>query len=129
LIKLSDFRGKVVAIDVWATWCVPCMHSLPYFLQLRDKYKDNKDVVFISVSTDNAASKTKWLAFLKSKNMKGVDLHAGDANSSAFEKAYNISGIPRYILIDQQGKIIEDHAVQASEPEYERLIETAIKSK
>nr|WP_068893416.1 TlpA disulfide reductase family protein [Pedobacter panaciterrae] len=128
-VKLSDFRGKIVAIDVWATWCVPCMHSLPYFLNLRDKYKDNQNIVFMSISTDNDQSKSKWLKFLKSKNMNGVDLHAGDKSASAFEKAYNITGIPRYILIDANGKIIEDHAVAASEPEYEKLIETALKSK
>lgn len=129
MVKLSDFKGKLVAIDVWATWCIPCMHSLPYFLKLRDKYKDNANVVFMSVSIDNAESKTKWLDFLKSKNMNGVELHAGDKTASAFEKAYNITGIPRYILINQEGKIIEDHAPQASEPEYERIIETALKAK
>jgi thiol-disulfide isomerase/thioredoxin len=128
-VKLSEFRGKIVAIDVWATWCVPCMHSLPYFLKLRDKYKDNQNIVFMSISTDNDQSKSKWLKFLKSKNMNGVDLHAGDKSASSFEKSYNITGIPRYILIDANGKIIEDHAVAASEPEYEKLIETALKSK
>lgn len=129
MVSLNDFKGKIVAIDVWATWCIPCMHSLPYFLKLRDKYKANPNVAFVSISTDNAKSKDKWLNFLKSKNMNGADLHAGDEKSSAFEKAYNITGIPRYILIDQQGKIIEDHAPQASEPGFEKLIETALKSK
>lgn len=129
LVKLSDFKGKVVAIDVWATWCIPCMHSLPFFLKLRDKYKDNANVVFMSISTDNANSKTKWLDFLKEKNMNSVDLHAGDKNASAFEKAYNITGIPRYILIDKSGKIIEDHAPQASEPEFESLIQTVLQAK
>ena len=129
IINLSDFKGKVVAIDVWATWCIPCMHSLPYFLKLRDKYKDNPNVVFISISTDNSKSKDKWLNFLKAKGMNDVELHAGDEKSSPFEKAYNITGIPRYILINQEGKIIEDHAPQASEPEFEELIITALKSK
>jgi thiol-disulfide isomerase/thioredoxin len=129
MISLADFKGKVVAIDVWATWCIPCMHSLPYFLKIRDKYKDNPNVVLMSISTDNAESKTKWLNFLKSKNMNGVDLHAGDKSATAFEKAYNITGIPRYILIGKDGKIIEDHAVQASEPAYETLIQTALQEK
>jgi len=129
MVSLSNFKGKVVAIDVWATWCIPCMHSLPYFLKLRDRYKDNPNVVFVSISTDNSKSKDKWLNFLKSKSMNGIELHAGDEKASAFEKAYNITGIPRYILIDQEGKIIEDHAPQASEPSFEKLLETALKSK
>lgn len=129
MVSLNDFKGKVVAIDVWATWCIPCMHSLPFFLKLRDKYKNNQDVVFVSISTDNAKSKDKWISFLKSKGMNGVDLHAGDESATPFEKAYNITGIPRYILIDKQGKIIEDHAPQASEPEYEALIQTALQTK
>ncbi|PWS30147.1 TlpA family protein disulfide reductase [Pedobacter paludis] len=129
MVSLNDFKGKVIAIDVWATWCIPCMHSLPFFLKLRDKYKNNQDVVFVSISTDNAKSKDKWISFLKSKGMNGVDLHAGDESATPFEKAYNITGIPRYILIDKQGKIIEDHAPQASEPEYEALIQTALQTK
>lgn len=129
IVNLSDFKGKVVAIDVWATWCIPCMHALPYFLKLRDQYKDNPDVVFVSISTDNSKSKDKWLNFLQSKNMNGIELHAGDEKSTAFEKAYNVTGIPRYILIDQEGKIIEDHAPQASEPAFEKLIQQALKSK
>jgi len=129
MVNLSDFKGKVVAIDVWATWCIPCMHSLPYFLKIRDQYKNNPNVVFMSISTDNSASKTKWLDFLKSKNMNGVDLHAGDKSASAFERAYNITGIPRYILIGKDGKIIEDHAPQASEPAYETLIQAALQAK
>ncbi|MCD0488610.1 TlpA family protein disulfide reductase [Pedobacter sp. MC2016-14] len=127
LVRLSDFKGKVVAIDVWATWCIPCMQSLPKFLALREKYKDNKNISFISISIDDAAAKNKWLAFLKAKNMQGIDLHAGAGRTSGFEKDYVVTGIPRYILIDKNGKIIASHAVAASEPEYEKLILSAMK--
>lgn len=127
LVKLSDFKGKILAIDVWATWCVPCMHTLPSFLALREKYKDNDQVAFVTISTDS--KKSAWSAFLKAKNMNGIDLHAGDPAASAFEKAYNISGIPRYILIDKQGRILEDHAIGAYDPAYEKLIQQAIQAK
>lgn len=129
LVRLSDFKGKILAIDVWATWCLPCMHTLPSFLALREKYKDNPNVAFVTISTDNKQAKEKWLAFLKAKNMNGIDLHAGDPAASAFEKAYNITGIPRYILIDRAGRILEDHAVGAYDPAYEKLILDAIQAK
>ena len=105
------------------------MHTLPSFLALREKYKDNPNVAFVTISTDNKQAKEKWLAFLKAKNMNGIDLHAGDPAASAFEKAYNITGIPRYILIDRAGRILEDHAVGAYDPAYEKLILDAIQAK
>lgn len=127
LVKLSDFKGKILAIDVWATWCVPCMHTLPSFLKLREKYKDHKEIAFVTISTDS--KRPAWLAFLKEKQMNGIDLHAGDPAASAFEKAYNITGIPRYILIDRTGRILEDHAIGAYDPAYEQLILEAIQAK
>jgi thiol-disulfide isomerase/thioredoxin len=125
--KLSDLRGKIIAIDVWATWCVPCMQSLPKFLALREKYKNNTDIVFMSISIDDEKAKTKWIDFLKAKEMNGLDLYAPKEASNNFITDYAITGIPRYILIDKNGKVIVSHAPGASTDEYEPLIKAALK--
>lgn len=125
--KLSDLRGKIVAIDVWATWCVPCMQSLPKFLALREQYKGNPNIVFMSISIDEEKSKSKWTDFLKVKGMNGLDLYAPKGASNNFQTDYAITGIPRYILIDKNGKVIVSHAPSASTDEYELLIKAALK--
>ncbi|MBE9599335.1 TlpA disulfide reductase family protein [Pedobacter sp. MC2016-24] len=125
--KLADLRGKIVAIDVWATWCVPCMQSLPKFLALREKYKNNTNIVFMSISIDEEKSRTKWTDFLKTKGMNGLDLYAPKGLSNNFQTDYAITGIPRYILIDKNGKVIVSHAPSASTDEYEPLIKAALK--
>jgi thiol-disulfide isomerase/thioredoxin len=124
---LSEYRGKIVAIDVWATWCVPCLQSLPKFLALREQYKNNKNIEFISISIDDAKVREKWLTFLKDKHMTGVDLHAPTGDTNSFMKDYAITGIPRYILIDKKGKIIVSHAPSASTKEYAPIITEALK--
>lgn len=107
MVKLSDFRGKVVFIDVWATWCGECVEGLPYFMALRDQYKDRKDVVFLTISDDGIEAKSCWLKFLKEKKYSGKVPHLLiNNNKDRFEKDYCITGIPRYILIDKEGKIV-----------------------
>lgn len=125
--QLLDLRGKIVAIDVWATWCVPCMQSLPKFLALREQYKDNPNIVFMSISIDEEKSRSKWTAFLKAKGMNGLDLYAPKGLSNNFQTDYAITGIPRYILIDKNGKVMVSHAPSASTDEYEPLIKAALK--
>ena len=107
MVKLSDFRGKVVFIDVWATWCGGCVEGLPDFMALRDQYKDRKDVVFLTISDDGIEGKAHWQNFLKEKKYTGKIPHLLiNNNKDRFEEDYCITGIPRYILIDKEGKIV-----------------------
>ena len=107
MVKLSDFRGKVVFIDVWATWCGGCVEGLPYFMALRDQYKDRKDLVFLTISDDGIEAKSRWLKFLKEKKYSGKMPHLiVNAKKDQFGKDYCLTGIPRYILIDKEGKIV-----------------------
>lgn len=107
MVKLSDFRGKAVFIDVWATWCRGCVEGLPYFMALKDQYKDRKDVVFLTISNDGIESKTRWLNFLKEKKYTGKMPHLiVNDRKGQFKKDYCLTGIPRYILIDKEGRIV-----------------------
>lgn len=112
-VRLSDYKGKVVFIDVWATWCGGCVEGLPYFVALREKYKDRKDIVFLTLTIDEESSKENWKSFLKEKKFSGKIPHLFPRNREAFEKSYCITGVPRYILIDKEGKIVNAWHVSA----------------
>lgn len=104
LIKLSDFAGKYVYIDVWATWCGPCKHELPYFDQLKQEYS-GRNIEFLSVSIDK--SRFAWEEMIRNKNMQGNQLFVhGDWNSD-FAVFYDVKAVPQFILIDPQGQIID----------------------
>lgn len=112
VVKLSDFRGKVVYIDVWATWCGPCRQQIP-FLKETEKRFHGKDVVFLSVSIDN--NKKKWKEFVKKEKLTGVQIHNPGGWGSDICKKYNITGIPRFMLIDKEGKVVTVRAHRPSQ--------------
>lgn len=112
-VKLSDYRGKIVFIDVWATWCGACVKGLPYFVALREQYKDREDIVFLTVTFDNEGTKEYWNKFLCEKKISGVIPHLFPKNRTQFGDVYCVTGIPRYILIDKEGKIVNAWHVAA----------------
>ena len=112
---LADFRGKYVYIDVWATWCGPCRQEIPYLKKLDEDYKDAQ-IVFLSLSVDQ--DKAKWEEMVKEQSMSGVQLHIGQ--NSSFQQAYKIEGIPHFILLDREGRIIDKKMSRPSMDEVTR---------
>jgi len=111
LVSLSDFIGKCVYIDVWATWCGPCIGELPYLEKLNKDFK-NKNIVFMSVSVDK--DKDAWEKMVKEKEMKGLQLFADKAWESSIAVDYLVHSIPSFILIDKDGNIINPKAKRPS---------------
>ena len=107
MIKLSDFKGKVVFIDVWATWCGESVPGLPAFVELKKQYKNRDDIVFLTISDDGVKAKASWKNFLKEKKYSGIVPHLiMNKEKDHFTEDYCITDIPRYILIDKSGKIV-----------------------
>ncbi|MGN0283012.1 MAG: TlpA family protein disulfide reductase [Prevotella sp.] len=125
-VSLSDFKGKVVYIDIWATWCAPCRGEIPFMGKLEEEYADRKDMVFMSISVDNEKDHDKWMAMVKEKDMKGYQLFAG-AGAADLRKANNITGIPRFILIGKDGKVIYSKAPRPSSDEIRAVLDEALK--
>lgn len=118
--SLTDYKGKFVYIDVWATWCGPCVKQIPYLQTLEEKYH-GKNIEFVSISIDQPNVKDKWKKMIEDKNMGGVQLFAnGDQD---FARAYQISGIPRFILIDPEGNIVEANAPRPSDPSLTQIFQ------
>ncbi|TMU51007.1 TlpA family protein disulfide reductase [Flagellimonas algicola] len=102
---LEDIKGKVVFIDVWATWCGPCIVHRPEVLELAKKYEGNDDVEIVMLSVDS--SKELWLSFLeKEGNQPGLNLFIKDGMKTEFGSHYNVTEIPRYILIGKDSRIL-----------------------
>ena len=118
--SLKDYRGSYVYIDVWATWCGPCKYEIP-FLEKVEKEYHNKNITFISLSIDSEKDTQKWRDMIKDKKMSGIQLLADKNYESQFIKDYFIYGIPRFILLDPQGKIINYDAPRPSEERLKTL--------
>ena len=119
-VSLDDFKGKYVYVDVWATWCGPCKREIPFLKKLDKEYK-HKKIVFVSMSIDEMKNKDKWLKMVKDENLQGVQIMADKDWKSDFVRAYNIRGIPRFILIDKEGKILNDNAPRPSDSNLKEL--------
>jgi len=117
--SLDDFKGKYVYIDIWATWCGPCLGQIPYLKKVEKKYH-NKNIEFLSISIDQEKNYDKWRSMVKDRELGGVQLLADNNFNSQFIKDYAITGIPRFILLDPQGKIIDANAPR---PSNEKLIQ------
>ena len=114
--SLSDLKGKYVYIDVWATWCGPCKREIPALKKVESKYH-NKDIEFVSISIDRETDYNKWKTFVETNNLSGVQLIADNDWNSSFVKNYGIKGIPRFILIDPNGNIVNPDAPRPSDPQ------------
>ncbi|WP_242158861.1 redoxin family protein [Aestuariivivens sediminis] len=114
-MSLTDLKGKYVYIDVWATWCGPCKKEIPFLKEVEEKYHD-KNIAFVSISIDKASDHDKWKTMVAEKELGGIQLFADKDWNSDFVKNYQISGIPRFILINPEGQIISANAPRPSDP-------------
>ena len=113
IVSLNDFKGKVIYIDFWGVGCGPCIYDIKNHVpDLHKKYKD-KEVVFINICVD--ANDNEWKEALGKYDLDGINLIAEGWSNNPVCKAYNVRGIPHYILIDKNGKIANNNAPRASE--------------
>lgn len=108
-VKLSDFRGKTVILDFWATWCGPCQASMPHTQEVTARYKDQGVVTLGSCTSDPRAAFEKWVK-QNQKNYPDI-VWAHDAAEKgpdrASSKLYGVVGIPKQFIIDRDGKVVD----------------------
>lgn len=104
-IKLSDFRGKYVLLDFWASWCGPCRAENPNVVRAYAKYKD-KNFTVLSVSLDGPGKKDAWLGAVKKDGLGWTQVSDLKFWNNAAAKLYAIRSIPQNFLIDPTGKIV-----------------------
>jgi len=122
-VSLDDLKGKYVYVDVWATWCGPCKKEIPFLKEMDEEYK-GKNIAFVSLSIDKMEHKDKWLKMIEDEDLKGIQILADNDWNSEFVTAYNIKGIPRFILIDTEGNIVNSNAPRPSDPYLKEVLST-----
>ncbi|MBV6479266.1 MAG: Thiol-disulfide oxidoreductase ResA [Ignavibacteria bacterium] len=120
MISLSEFRGNYIYIDVWATWCKPCIYEIPYLKKMEEDYHGRK-IKFMSISIDEDIE--KWKKTVLEKPLGGIQIIASDPDAS-IRKDYLISGIPRFILIGSEGEILNENAPRPSDPASRELLDS-----
>jgi thiol-disulfide isomerase/thioredoxin len=121
--SLVDLRGKYVYLDIWATWCGPCIKEIPALKKLKEEYQ-NKNIKFVSISVDKKKNYDEWKNMVEEKKLKGIQLFANNGFNSQFVQDYGITAIPRFILIDKKGNIINADAPRPSDPRLETMLDS-----
>jgi thiol-disulfide isomerase/thioredoxin len=114
---LSDLKGKVVYLDIWASWCGPCRKEFPHSKELYNKLSDKqkKKIVFLFVSIDDTAD--AWKRALEQLQLPGEHGHSSGGWQARIVNYFRVQSIPRYILIDKNGEIANIEAPRPSSPE------------
>lgn len=119
--SLDDLKGKYVYIDMWATWCGPCIREIPSLKEVEKAYH-GKNIEFVSISVDRKGAYETWKEMVVEKELGGIQLWAKE--DQTFASAYKVSGIPRFILIDPQGKVVDADAPRPSDEKLKELFNT-----
>ena len=112
---LESLKGKYVYVDLWATWCGPCRAEIPSLKKMEETFH-GKNIEFVSVSIDAEKDYEKWKTFVTEKGLTGTQLYAAKANQTEFVKAFEVNSIPRFILIDPKGIVVDADAKRPSDP-------------
>ena len=106
-VRLSDLRGKIVYMDFWAMGCGPCIYEFQNSLaELKGKYKGS-DIAYVYINVND--SDADWKKGIETYNLEGINLIAEGWTDNAACQAYNILGIPHYVLIDKEGIIVNNN--------------------
>lgn len=118
-------KGKVVYLDIWATWCGPCCAEIPHMEKLAEHYKGNPKIEILSISIDENLN--KWKKKLEADKPIWKQFVTPDGLNSGLCKEYQISGIPRFMLFDKDGKIIDLNAPRPSDKEIISYLDKQLK--
>ena len=125
-VKLSDFKGKVVYIDFWASWCGPCRMMMPFSKQLHENLTDKqrKGIAFLYISIDGNLD--AWKKAMQDIGMQGTNVISPGNWTSPVCNYYQINSIPRYMIMDKKGKIVDMNAPRPNDPDLlNRLLKLA----
>lgn len=124
---LAQHRGKLVLVDFWASWCIPCLQEVPYLKKLIQKYSQDQ-ISFIAISLDRETA--SWRETIALKDLKEAKNYLLlNASKTSFYKQYKLTTIPRYLLIGKDGQVINADAPAPSDTSLAELIDKLLTSK
>lgn len=122
IVKLSDYKGKVVIIDFWATWCPPCRKGIPDLISIQNDYKN--DVVIIGISLDGEKTLKDVPGFVKSYGINYPIVYGDDKVVAAYG---GIEGIPTAFVVDKKGNVVDKHVGLVPKDTYVNKIKELLK--
>ncbi len=122
--KLSEYFGKVLYIDIWATWCGPCVAEIPYIEKHVAHYKNNDKIRFISISIDS--NKQAWHNKLEKDKPEWLQFLCNKEEYELITKQWGITGIPRFVIINADGTINNAEAFRPSAEDFRERIDKII---
>lgn len=122
---LSDFFGKVIYVDVWASWCGPCRAEIPHIERhFNEYYKNNDKVMFLSISVDE--DRDDWIKALDADKPQWSQFNVTGNDHISLSEAYGIGGIPRFMIFNADGTIHDADAFRPSDKEFRTKLDAVI---
>jgi thiol-disulfide isomerase/thioredoxin len=118
---LEDFKGKILYIDLWASWCGPCREEMPNYKKLVERYKNNPQVAFIGIAVSDGEK--EWRKALAEEKPTWLQLYDRDG---VVARTYVANAIPKYILIDAAGKVLNFNTPGPGSPEILKALDAAL---
>jgi thiol-disulfide isomerase/thioredoxin len=118
---LEQYKGKVVYLDIWATWCVPCLMEMKNSKKLRERFV-GKDVVFLYLCISSPAEST-WQRLIAGHNIEGEHYFLSTVQSVELGRRFNIRTVPRYLIFDKNGNVADAEADRPSSAKTQKEIE------
>lgn len=112
-LSLASFRGQTLLVDIWGTWCAPCIAEMPYLAALQKQYAGRKDVRIMSIACDKKAD--RWKAYLAKHPTTWYQYLVTEQGNKMLDDVYFCEGIPRFIVIDKQGNLVNADAMRPSD--------------
>ena len=127
-VKSSDLKGKYVYIDLWATWCGPCKGEMPSLAVLEEEFA-GKDITFVSISIDRNKDIDLWKKTVADMKLGGIQLHLAEDWDWLKNFMPNGMSVPRFILLDREGKIVDANMTRPSDKVTKQRFEELLKKK
>lgn len=124
--SLEDFRGKVLVLDFWFTGCLPCLAEMPYMERIAEEMQ-GLPIRFVAMSVDTGKELlTLWRNMVMKKEGNVLQLNVPGGFKSELVKQYHVQGVPRIVIIDQNGKIVDAFARRPSDPKFKQRLEKTL---
>ena len=123
VIRLSDYPGKIIIVDFWATWCAPCRMAVPELVELQNEYRD--DLVIIGISLDQPYTQQNLKPFIDSY---GINYPIVLGTLEVVEAYGNIRGIPTSFILNQDGEIVNKFTGYVPKSHYTTVIDRLLHS-
>ncbi|MBL0024951.1 MAG: TlpA family protein disulfide reductase [Saprospiraceae bacterium] len=127
-VNLENLKGHYTIVDLWATWCQPCIYAMPALGDIYDKYRYH-GLKVVSISLDGEPASEKWKKMIDKENIYWDNYIMHEGFDSELCKQLNVKAIPHYILLDPEGRIMLENAPGPSDPNLTAVLDRLLMGK